>query len=767
MSELASGTQSEATLESESEATTLTTQAESVLEPRPQSSLETTSQAPEVSESRMTPLVPPEPAPESTSETESASPIAVLNAPGSEDPTPDRLGSVRPDEIKNPIVVDTHELYDISPVATPPVVLNPSYLGDGRVREFLESRQVAKLPGLDWLSTLISFASTSKERLEEAQAQVLSLKEKEKDLAAAQSDLVSLRAALSGTETRVRSLEATESELSITKKQLESLQKELQELNDIKRKVAELHVENQDLDSRKREAERSVWQKDQSLTVLGNEVIALRKKNDDLSAQVSIEHSTLMETKGAYNQVAHEAGTLREDLKQRASELGRTSKELAQTVQVMEGYRIQIEDLKKDLSNVLVDKKALESQLKRAATETKRKLEELRETHNKDLQIHHSEHSRDREEISRLVASIETLNRQLQQEKTNNNLLINDMDKAHKEEMAQIDAAYREDVAQMDRMHKAKIDQMDRDHREIVAALNESIDFKIDEATRNNQTTIVQQKNQIASFRSGDYRPIDDEVLKASFNELLQDLIQLADKIPQPPTGTVVGREFDEAHYLSRNNNQGPRVWSKFVRNLCWRVMLSGFFSLPMGFGVFGSGGPGHAHLGWVHQLIATRNQNGDSTIPNDMKTNVIRASVFEMILAAVKAKNVPRSQFANLFYENIAQVTKGLVETLTRVSRKKLDESCMDQCKRICDKLAIFTLEMASQRAHVTLDMCGYESCVSPQRYKVEGTLLPADVVVVDLMIEPCLVRAGNGIIDLKSENVIVKGDVVALSTR
>jgi hypothetical protein len=110
--------------------------------------------------------------------------------------------------------------------------------------------------------------------------------------------------------------------------------------------------------------------------------------------------------------------------------------------------------------------------------------------------------------------------------------------------------------------------------------------------------------------------------------------------------------------------------------------------------------------------------------------------------------------------------VTKELTDVLIYICDNKMDARANSQISSLVHDLAIMSLEMASQRAHVLIEQCSYGDRIQPgTRFKddssAEGSL---PQICVDLMTQPCMVRVGDGSADLGSEKVLVKGDVVAL---
>ncbi|CAI4213306.1 unnamed protein product [Parascedosporium putredinis] len=211
----------------------------------------------------------------------------------------------------------------------------------------------------------------------------------------------------------------------------------------------------------------------------------------------------------------------------------------------------------------------------------------------------------------------------------------------------------------------------------------------------------------------------------------------------------AVDTDLDPTGYLTRAG-QGDKTWTNFLKSLCWRILIEGFFYYPLGFGALGVNG--QDAFAAVYPLLAETKAG---------ETNELRAHIFERILRQVKGtlRGNPEGLFSGLFRSNASKVTETLIDALQRASGGLLDKEASTEIADVVEKLGILALEMGSQRAQVYLESCenGSEQVVPGPKFDCAGT----DVLgarVVDIMTQPCLARAGDGRDNSKVRKVIVR---------
>ncbi|KAK5660271.1 hypothetical protein OQA88_12811 [Cercophora sp. LCS_1] len=361
----------------------------------------------------------------------------------------------------------------------------------------------------------------------------------------------------------------------------------------------------------------------------------------------------------------------------------------------------------------------------------------------------------------------------------------------HRDTVARLKAQHSSDLEERNRQTALLVQKHDKelaDKENQMEAMREELNNKIVEINNSTERTIssaqkhdrekIRELNQqVASYHKDRYVPIDDDILRKSFQFLTQEINQLASQLRLPPT-IDFDPEFDPTNCLVRNSGRRDWIWPRFVRGLCWEVLLKGFFSLPFGFGALGEEGEGYKALQLKYQILAQggniklqasfRSQNAHeglgSTIHNDKETNQKRAEEVQELLNAIQSGS-KKYDYVTLFQANVDKVARELYSILHHIVNGRLSSSCLQQSTAIAQKVGILALEMGTQRARVTL-----ETCKHGEHPRMEQWMTAEDMgsmrkgTSVDLMVHPCLSRVGDGREDL-NKKVIVKGEFVPLS--
>jgi hypothetical protein len=123
--------------------------------------------------------------------------------------------------------------------------------------------------------------------------------------------------------------------------------------------------------------------------------------------------------------------------------------------------------------------------------------------------------------------------------------------------------------------------------------------------------------------------------------------------------------------------------------------------------------------------------------------------------------------KFAELFIDNVDAVTQELLETLEKISQtghRVSDQNARDIFD-VTYNLGILSLKMASQRAHLFLEFAGHgERIKIGARFKDTGSKdrVHGEVVVADIMTQPCLVKIGDGAGDFEKEVPLSQGEII-----
>ena len=459
-----------------------------------------------------------------------------------------------------------------TPPAPPPLPdATPGDTGimEARIRAFLKTHNVTEqTPGLDWLGTLILWATTAigdstskfEQALRTSEQRDVAFKKTQADLEESRRQSKKAENTLEDTNTRLGTAEegwrAIKSHADRLGQECRDLKRELDsaksQLITARRDAGDLQQQAATADSRRQSAQsalddsrRKLKQQQDSLNHTRNELQAAQ----DLAAQ----HWTkLSEVEGNL----HNANFGLADLKSRLDDQGRA----------IDGLRQEKEDKTKRIAALLAERQSL--------NET---IASIQAMHQQDLAARDSKH---RETLGEAHAELGRLQDQHAQEL--------------KEQGEESTACILRLEAEM-------------------ADLQGQIESRIQDATRKSRETIDRQNRQIASYsKSADYTPIDDAFFNRALRNLIVEVNQLASKIPHPRT-LDFDRGLDPTKCLERNSVRRDWIWPRFVRSLCWQILLRGFFSLPLGFGALGVHGEGHRRLNDILELVAQRRVDGES----------------------------------------------------------------------------------------------------------------------------------------------------------
>ncbi|KAK0706432.1 hypothetical protein B0T26DRAFT_755936 [Lasiosphaeria miniovina] len=354
----------------------------------------------------------------------------------------------------------------------------------------------------------------------------------------------------------------------------------------------------------------------------------------------------------------------------------------------------------------------------------------------------------------------------------------------HQGEMGQAGRSIAEMVEKHAGEIKSREDQtaaVEARYRRRLAEVEGSVRAEIERAQREDRMTIRRQQQQIAAYTKDGYAPVDDAAFTKSFQALVQDVNRLASHARLPPT-IDFDPALDPTGCLERHGGlRRSWIWPRFVRNLCWEVLLAGFFSLPFGFGALGKQGDGYDELRRMYQATArllsppTDDTDPVMAMPNEKDVSLYRASYMEKMLSAIRSDQRGATAggemaYAVVFQKNVDAVARRLYDTLDHIVNGQISAACLQQASAVAHKLGILALEMGTQRARIWLETCRYGEHSTPDEWKTEDGEETASVggsvggVMVDLMVHPCLSRVGDGRDDLVKKKVMAKGEFVPL---
>lgn len=331
-------------------------------------------------------------------------------------------------------------------------------------------------------------------------------------------------------------------------------------------------------------------------------------------------------------------------------------------------------------------------------------------------------------------------------------------------------------VEDMTAEHEAEITRRDAEAKN----LEERFRAKLRADTTKLQNELTAAHKRMASYSNmDDYVATPDDEFRSNFLHIAQRINNLNYWVPRPDNYSF-DPELDPDSFLTRNAEQGGRNWPKFVRHVCWRIIMRGFFERPLGFGALGCQGSDgfdamdhlfqvfavtdpkgtfyKVHVFWsdTHALIGSRGL----ILPNTKEMNSWRADFFGKLLKKWRQGTASDDYYLRFFQANVQLVTNDLLASLQRASGSRLDPQASGEIAEFVEGLGTLALEMASQRAQIYLDSCEHGESANIDRFKDEAGM----GTTVDLMIQPCIRRVGDGRNDFRAERVIVKGDFVSV---
>lgn len=426
---------------------------------------------------------------------------------------------------------------------------------DSRIRDFLESHHVTKQdPGFDWLSTLINWIARDQQKHESK------FQDNQKQV-------------------QIQLGNAQES-LRQEKQLAEKLGREIRDKNT---QISQLTTDH----ATAKEGE-AKWEK------------AWLKVGSELKEMQASREKHRKHAKSLDDEVGHLTAELETSRRHAADWEAKTNSadERCRMASLDLGNaNTQIEELKKANRTLTRDKENKTRQIGELLAQVQilnNKLDGIHTQHANEVDAIHAEHA---DKLAARDDDILRLNTEHRSELA-----------AKDHQLSLLTAKHEEDLVAKDSHMALLVDQ----YEQKLTDLEGSVNFKIDEATRRDRATIGKQKQQIASYNKDDYVPIDDAAFTRSFQALVQDVNQLASQIRQPTT-IDFDPSLDPTSCLDRNADQRSWIWPRFVRNLCWNVLLRGFFSLPFGFGALGSQGEGYRILYPTYQAMAQVNPDGRS----------------------------------------------------------------------------------------------------------------------------------------------------------
>lgn len=369
--------------------------------------------------------------------------------------------------------------------------------------------------------------------------------------------------------------------------------------------------------------------------------------------------------------------------------------------------------------------------------------------------------------------------------------------KIHNEQAKTKGRAYQKEIdrlnlaaIQTETEHNNEVEKMEGDHAATLQTMKASHEMLLKKETTELKDRLGSlQRHMAGQSSTGGYLPIPDDEFRSMFMGLARRINNLIAYVPRPESFSL-DSSLDPSGFLLRNMQQGGRNWPKFIRNVCWRTIVKGFYSRQLGFGAFGpQGSPGFDFLDQTFQLSCIASPEGENERPrimlndtdrrtdvtglikiwpNTSADNIYRAGFFKAISRAAhdKTRSQESTCYLRFFNNNVIAVTNELVSILLLASQNHLSSQATTEVAGIVEGFGLLALDMGSQRAHVYVESCQYGEVIKAGDLFVDETEHRSGGLTVDLMTQPSVRRVGDGREDLKLQRAIVKGDFIALKT-
>jgi len=446
--------------------------------------------------------------------------------------------------------------------------------------------------------------------------------------------------------------------------------------------------------------------------------------------------------------------------------------------------RIRRLQLEQDRLKRTLDETRVQSLKNEAALKHKLEAANKSQAHNMDILI--KNHKNEMDTQAQLQASrLRDLSKNAaEKDRKSQNKIVSLEDKitrlgqSHGTELHRLKQSHEQEVNQLSRNHKEDLERVEQQAREQLNAVTAEKDAKIKDLVADIELLTRSMSGRITN----DYVAISDEKFKTMFGALSQKIVNLAGQVKRPDA-VELDESLDPTAFWSRSGGKA-RLWPKYVRYVCWRLVLCGFFTPPLGYGAFGTGGNNgmtligdyHLFLGeqascefgkipWISGAELTQyNTATDCTdsLPMDRSSNRGRAWRFDKILKAVHQKD---PHWSGPLEENVRAVAEKLLETIERLSATSRSKFKAQQVTEVAMSAGMLALSMGSQRAHVLLETCNLGDPTKELGDKFRADSALGQGGRVDLMIQPCLLRRGDGNEDMAFEKVLIPGEILTQS--
>lgn len=255
----------------------------------------------------------------------------------------------------------------------------------------------------------------------------------------------------------------------------------------------------------------------------------------------------------------------------------------------IDGLRVDLHKTRQAFATVQGSLEAAVFERDQARNYNNQLLEEIKEKEEAYRSFHEQEMLRVRKEHA---GQIETLRHQIKEERDQAESRIATMSQDHRKTIERMGAESKE----KDARHEILMMELQQKH---------------DDAMDTQKRTLQDLRRHMANYsNTGSYTAISDDEIRGHFQLLTRRINNLIKWVPRPQT-YALEEHLDPNGFLTRNSQQGGRNWPKFVRSVCWRSIMRGFYCRQLGFGAFGNDGEGFEALDHLRQLFALPDPQG------------------------------------------------------------------------------------------------------------------------------------------------------------
>ena len=298
-------------------------------------------------------------------------------------------------------------------------------------------------------------------------------------------------------------------------------------------------------------------------------------------------------------------------LKKGSGETSRLRVDLEKAEEYAKKVQAKLEQMGKDLGIVIRERDKARTECNQYWEEATTKVEEYKVWHEHEMSRVQEAHA----------SEMQALSDQTQKDKDQLNARIVNMTKAHRDETTQMQTSHQEKIAAHDKAmqllednHSIQLRQLTDNHTAVLNQMEENHKNELNGVTGQLQGKVDSLKRHVANYSNrGDYTAISDDDFRNNFQLLARRINNLISWVPRPEILSF-DIDLDPSGFFARNAQQGGRNWPKFVRNICWRAIVRGFYTRQLGFGAFGGeGSEGFDLLDQLHQLFAIPDPQGTS----------------------------------------------------------------------------------------------------------------------------------------------------------